>query len=150
LSLAYHDEITTKINLKFSISTNNDMIFTVIKFLLRIINSLLLINTMEKNDMKEDRDIEKTYSLSEFITKLRRLADALETGNPFIIQVDGEKIAVPKDAIASIEHEREDGHEELEFQLSWEIGQKEEDDKEEDEDDDGVGDTSEESERAGA
>lgn len=68
---------------------------------------------------KEDRDIEKGYSKSEFVAKLRRLADAIENDTRFEIQVAGERIYVPKRAIFNIEHEREDGEEELEFQIKW-------------------------------
>jgi amphi-Trp domain-containing protein len=69
---------------------------------------------------KTERDIEKVYSLDDFVAKLRRLADALETGKAFEIQVAGERIYVPADALISIEHERGEGEEELEFQLKWE------------------------------
>jgi amphi-Trp domain-containing protein len=69
---------------------------------------------------KTERDIEKVYSLQDFVAKLRRLADALETGKAFEIQVAGERIYVPADATISIEHERGEGEEELEFQLKWE------------------------------
>jgi amphi-Trp domain-containing protein len=69
--------------------------------------------------MKADRDIDKTYPLPDFVAKLRRLADALEAGEPFDIQIAGERIYVPSRAIFSIEHEREEGHEEIEFQLHW-------------------------------
>lgn len=69
--------------------------------------------------MKPDRDVDKTYPLPDFIAKLRRLADALETGESFEIQVAGERIFVPARAIFSIEHEREEGQEEIEFQISW-------------------------------
>ena len=68
---------------------------------------------------KPDRDIEKTYTTSEFVAKLRRLADDLEAGENFEIQVAGERIYVPNRAMFNIEHEREDGEEELEFQLKW-------------------------------
>jgi amphi-Trp domain-containing protein len=69
---------------------------------------------------KPERDIEKVYSTSEFASKLRRLADALESGERFEIQVAGERIYVPQTAQFSVEHERgEDGEEELEFQLTW-------------------------------
>jgi amphi-Trp domain-containing protein len=68
---------------------------------------------------KEDRDIEKSYSTSEFVAKLRRLADALETGEKFEIQIAGERIYVPVRAIYNIEHEREDNEEEIEFQIKW-------------------------------
>jgi len=44
---------------------------------------------------KEDRDIEKTYTSSEFVAKLRRLADYLENNEQFEIQVAGEHIYVP-------------------------------------------------------
>lgn len=64
-------------------------------------------------------DIEKVYTKGEFIKKLRRLADSLERGKRFSIQVAGSKINVPKDAIINIEHEKEKGEEELEFQIKW-------------------------------
>ena len=67
------------------------------------------------------RDIEKTYTKSEFIKKLRRLADSLEKGKKFSIQVAGEKINIPKDAIINIEHEKNKKEEELEFQIKWNI-----------------------------
>lgn len=44
---------------------------------------------------KPERDIEKDYPLPQFIDKLRRLADALETGQRFEIQIAGERISVP-------------------------------------------------------
>jgi amphi-Trp domain-containing protein len=68
---------------------------------------------------KKDRDLEKAYPTKQFIEKLRRLADALENGERFTIQVAGERINVPADALVNIEHEREGGEEELEFQLKW-------------------------------
>ncbi len=67
------------------------------------------------------RDIEKAYSKSEFIKKLRRLADALETNRKFSIQIANEKISVPKNAIINIEHERGEKEEEIEFQIKWEL-----------------------------
>ncbi len=65
------------------------------------------------------RDIEKVYARKAFIAKLRRLADALERGERFTIQVAGERIVVPLDADISIEHERAGGVEEIEFQIKW-------------------------------
>ena len=66
-----------------------------------------------------ERDIEKVYSTEEFVAKLRRLADALETNAKFEIQVAGERIYVPIRAEFSIEHERTGGTEEIEFQIKW-------------------------------
>ncbi len=68
---------------------------------------------------KADRDIEKDYPLPDFIAKLRRLADALESGQRFEIQIAGERISVPVRATVNIEHEREDGEEEIEFHIKW-------------------------------
>lgn len=69
--------------------------------------------------MKDDRDIEKGYSTSEFVAKLRRLADALESGEKFEIQIDNERIYVPVRAKYNIEHERSGSEEEIEFQIKW-------------------------------
>ena len=66
-----------------------------------------------------ERDVEKTYSLPEFIAKIRRLADALEHGERFEIQIAGERISVPARAICNIEHERQGDTEEIEFQIKW-------------------------------
>jgi amphi-Trp domain-containing protein len=66
-----------------------------------------------------DRDVEKVYSTSEFVSKLRRLADALEAGERFEIQGAGERIYVPARAQFNVEHEREGNEEEIEFQLKW-------------------------------
>lgn len=68
---------------------------------------------------KADRDIEKGYTNKQFVAKLRRLADSIEKGKNFQIMVAGEKIYVPDAAIFNIEHEREKGAEELEFQIKW-------------------------------
>jgi amphi-Trp domain-containing protein len=82
---------------------------------------------------KSERDIEQTYPLPEFIDKLRRLADSLETGKRFDIQIAGERIYVPGRAIYTIEHERTGEEEEIEFQIKWEheAGEDEEGDEEE-------------------
>ena len=68
---------------------------------------------------KPDRDVERIYNASDAAAKLRRLADALETDQPFRIQVAGERIRVPARGAFSIEHERGDDSEEIEFQLKW-------------------------------
>jgi len=68
---------------------------------------------------KPDSDVEKIYSTPEFVAKLRRLADALEAGERFEIQVAGERVYVPARAEFNIEHEREGDEEEIEFQLKW-------------------------------
>ena len=69
--------------------------------------------------MADERDVEREYPTDEVVAKLRRLADALESDGPFRIQIAGERIRVPKRARFSIEHERGDDEEEIEFQLKW-------------------------------
>jgi len=68
---------------------------------------------------KNKRDVEKTYSQSDMIKKIRRFADALEDKKNFTIQIAGEKIRVPKNALINIEHERGKDVEEIEFQIKW-------------------------------
>jgi amphi-Trp domain-containing protein len=75
---------------------------------------------MARRTEKPERDIEKIYPVKAFSEKLRRLADCLEQGKRFRIQIDGERISVPPDAVINIEHEREGAAEEIEFQLKWE------------------------------
>jgi len=70
---------------------------------------------------KPERDVERIYSTEEVVAKLRRLADALETGASFRIQVAGERFRVPARAEFSIEHERGEDEEEVEFQLKWSL-----------------------------
>jgi amphi-Trp domain-containing protein len=71
---------------------------------------------------KRKRDIEKTYTRRAFVARLRRLADALERGEPFSVRVAGETVRVPAAASVGIEHERSGGTEELEFQIRWSRG----------------------------
>jgi amphi-Trp domain-containing protein len=66
-----------------------------------------------------ERDIERIQNRDQFVTTLRRLADALERGEPFRIQVAAQRFSVPSSAELSIEHEVEGDSEELELQLRW-------------------------------
>ena len=66
-----------------------------------------------------DRDVEKNVPVSQFVDTLRRLADAMEAGESFRIQVAGKRFTVPADAEIIIEHEADDGEEELALELQW-------------------------------
>jgi amphi-Trp domain-containing protein len=68
-----------------------------------------------------ERDVERIASVPEFVAKLRRLADALESGSSFRIQIAGERFRVPKHAELSVEHERSGDTEEVELQLRWSL-----------------------------
>ena len=74
-----------------------------------------------KRKKKKKRDIEKNYPARQFVSKLRRLADCIEQRARFRIQVAGERVSIPPDATINIEHEREGGQEEIEFQLKWSV-----------------------------
>ncbi len=67
-----------------------------------------------------DRDIEKNVPTAQFVDTLRRLADAMESGEPFRIQVQNQRFTVPADAEIVIEHEVDGDEEELAFELQWE------------------------------
>jgi len=68
---------------------------------------------------RQDRDMTRAYSRSQFVEKLRRLASAIEEERAFTIQIAGERLRIPADATFNIEHERTGAQEELEFQLIW-------------------------------
>jgi len=79
---------------------------------------------MAKRKIKTERDLEKGYPARQMVDKLRRLADCIEQEKQFRIQIAGERISVPPDAIINIEHEREGNSEEIEFQIKWDIPRK--------------------------
>lgn len=68
---------------------------------------------------ESERDVEKRYPIADFISKLRRLTDSLEKREQFEIQIAGERIYVPVRATYNIAHEREEGQEDIEFQIKW-------------------------------
>ncbi len=69
--------------------------------------------------MADEKDVEKSYSNREAVAKLRRLADALEAGKTFEIQIAGQRIYVPPDASVEFEYERDGEGEEVEIELRW-------------------------------
>jgi amphi-Trp domain-containing protein len=68
---------------------------------------------------RKERDIEKTYTIKQTVRKLRRLADCLEAGRAFRIQIANERIYIPANIAFNIEHERDGNNEEVEFQFKW-------------------------------
>jgi amphi-Trp domain-containing protein len=69
--------------------------------------------------MAIEKDVEKSYSNKGVAAKLRRLADALEQGKTFEIQVAGERVRVPPRAAVEFEYQREGDEEELEIEVKW-------------------------------
>jgi amphi-Trp domain-containing protein len=74
---------------------------------------------MTRRIKRHRRDVEKAYPPKQFVAKLRRLADAIERGERFRIQVARQRVSIPPDATINIEHERSAHEEEIEFQLKW-------------------------------
>ncbi len=72
-----------------------------------------------KRRRNRTRDVTRAYTNSQFVAKLRRLADSIETGEPFSIQIARERIHVPARAVFTIEHEKAADAEEIEFQVTW-------------------------------
>ena len=76
--------------------------------------------------MNDDRGgVERICCSGEEVDKLQRLADALEGVSSLRIQVVGDRIDVPVPAEFSIEHERGEDEEEVEFQLKWSLDEDE-------------------------
>lgn len=80
--------------------------------------------------MTDDHETEVTRDVTSFVAELRRLADALETGSAYTIDLDGDLVTIPMNAMLSVAHEEDDGEVELEFQLSWSLADQNEDDTE--------------------
>ena len=69
--------------------------------------------------MGHDVEIEKSYSSKEVVAELRRLADDLEAGKTYEIEIERELIHIPPNATAKFEYERDAEEEELEIGLKW-------------------------------
>jgi amphi-Trp domain-containing protein len=64
-------------------------------------------------------DVEKSYKNKAVIDKLRRLADALEQGKTFQIQIAGKRVNVPPTANVEFEYEKNGDEQEIEIEISW-------------------------------
>ena len=69
--------------------------------------------------MSQDVDVEKQYDKSDVVAKLRRLADALEQGKAFEIQVAGQRVNMPAYGTVEFEYERTGDEEEIETEVKW-------------------------------
>jgi amphi-Trp domain-containing protein len=66
-----------------------------------------------------NRDVESIRSKAKFVATLRRIADALESGEPMRIQIAAKRFVIPQTAKLSVEHEVEGADEEVELQFKW-------------------------------
>jgi len=75
--------------------------------------------------MENDLDVEKSYKTRDVVAKLRRLADCLEAGKRFEIQIAGQRVQMPPTATVEFEYSRDGEEEEIEIELRWSRAQKE-------------------------
>jgi len=64
-------------------------------------------------------DLEQSYTNKETARKLRRIADAIEAGRSFRVQINGHRVTVPEDAEFEIELETDRNKGELEIEMRW-------------------------------
>ena len=71
-------------------------------------------------------DVERSYTPAQTAEKLRRIADAIEEGRSFRIQVDGNRLRIPTDGEFQIEMQADgEGKGEIEIELKWNRNQEE-------------------------
>ncbi len=71
---------------------------------------------------KKPIDVEKSYTTRANAAKLRRLADALENGTAFEIQIAGNRVYVPPTAEIEFEYESKGDEREIEIEIKWTKG----------------------------
>ena len=64
-------------------------------------------------------DVERSYSPRQTAVKLRRIADAIEDGRHFRLQVAGHRLSIPPFAEVEIEMQADDGSGEIEIEIKW-------------------------------
>ncbi len=69
--------------------------------------------------MGDEKEVEKSYANRDSAAKLRRLAEALEEGKAFEIQIAGQRVYVPASASVEFEYSREGDEEEIEIEVKW-------------------------------
>ncbi len=69
--------------------------------------------------MDRETDVEKAYANKEVAAKLRRLADALEQGKPFEIQIAGKRVYMSANPTVEFEYQQDGDEEEIEIEVAW-------------------------------
>lgn len=69
---------------------------------------------------EKEIDVERAYTPSQTAEKLRRIADAIDAGESFRIQVGGNRLRVPTDGEFEIEMQTDgEGKGEIEIEIKW-------------------------------
>ena len=75
---------------------------------------------VEIKEKELEIDVERSYTPAQTADKLRRIADAIEAGKSFRLQVAGNRLRVPTDARIEIEMQADgDGAGEIEIEIRW-------------------------------
>ena len=65
-------------------------------------------------------DVERSYTPAQTADKLRRIADAIEAGESFRLQVGGNRLTIPSNCEIEIEMQTEgDSAGEIEIEIKW-------------------------------
>ncbi len=75
---------------------------------------------MSEKKTEMEIDVERAYTPAQTADKLRRIADAIEAGKSFRLQVGGNRLRVPTDGAVEIEMQADgDGAGEIEIEIKW-------------------------------
>jgi len=80
-----------------------------------------------KTEMKSEKeiDVERSYTAAQTADKLRRIADAIEAGESFRIQVGGNRLRVPTDGDFEVEMQTDsEDAGEIEIEIKWNRNEK--------------------------
>ncbi len=80
-----------------------------------------------KTEIKSEKeiDVERSYTPAQTADKLRRIADAIEAGESFRIQVGGNRLRVPTDGDFEVEMQTDgEGAGEIEIEIKWNRNEK--------------------------
>lgn len=73
---------------------------------------------MSEKKTKMEIDVEHSYTPAQTADKLRRIADAIEAGKSFRLQIGGNRLCVPTDGAVDIEMQT-DGADASEIEIKW-------------------------------
>ncbi|MFO7946310.1 MAG: amphi-Trp domain-containing protein [Armatimonadota bacterium] len=69
--------------------------------------------------MAEELDVEEYVDAQRFVQKLRKFADAVESGNDFTVTVQGQDYTVPVGGRMQVEYESDNGGGEFCLEIEW-------------------------------
>ncbi len=75
---------------------------------------------MSEKKSEMEIGVERSYTPAQTADKLRRIADAIEAGKSFRLQVGGNRLSIPSDCTVEIEMQTDgNGAGEIEIEIKW-------------------------------